>query len=135
MSAAILHTDNQTVFLMTIMAARREAAPKFEFALGHSHEERCTAADTNPPNGPDSVFVRNQVARGADADAAPELNNALHPVFAMSERPGSVYAVFTASRLARLTYPCLRFRQAAWSNSCSGNVCKLCLVGWSSEWD
>jgi hypothetical protein len=61
-----------------------------------SHEERRTAADGNPPDGPNSVFVGDQVGSGDDADAAPELNNALHPVFAMSERPGSVYAVFTA---------------------------------------
>jgi hypothetical protein len=46
--------------------------------------------------GPNSVFVRNQVGRGDDADAAPELNNALQPVFAINDRPGSVYAVFTA---------------------------------------
>jgi hypothetical protein len=58
---------------------------------------KCTAADKTPPERPNSVFVRNQVGRGADADAAPELNNALQPVFAISERPGSVYAVFTAS--------------------------------------
>jgi hypothetical protein len=46
---------------------------------------------------PNSVFVRNQVGRGDDADAAPELNNALQPVFAMiNDRPGRVYAVFTA---------------------------------------
>jgi hypothetical protein len=69
--------------------------------------------DGNSPNDPDSVFVRNQVGRGDDADAAPELNNALHPVFAMSERPGSVYAVFTVLLSARLTYPCLRLRQAS----------------------
>ena len=81
--------------------------------LFRSHEERRTAADGNPPDGPNSVFVGNQVGSGDDADAAPELNNALHPVFAMSERPGSVYAVFTARGSARLTYPCLRLRQAA----------------------
>jgi hypothetical protein len=32
-SAAILHTDNQTVFLITTMAARRGDAPKFECAF------------------------------------------------------------------------------------------------------
>jgi hypothetical protein len=45
---------------------------KFEFALELSHEEGCTAADGNPPQGPNSVFVRNQLGRGDDADAAPE---------------------------------------------------------------
>jgi hypothetical protein len=45
---------------------------------------------SRPPGDPDSVFVTNQVGSGADADAAPELNKALHPVFAISERPGSV---------------------------------------------
>jgi hypothetical protein len=43
-----------------------------------------------PPDGPDSLFAKSQVGNGADAEAAPELNKALQPVFAMSERPGSV---------------------------------------------
>ena len=60
-----------------------------------------------------SAFVRNQVGSGPDADAAPELNKALHPVFAISERPGSVYADFTSSGYIRLTYPCLRLRHEA----------------------
>jgi hypothetical protein len=64
------------------------------------HWETLTKKDVrrriDPPKGPNSVFVRNQVGRGDDADAAPELNNALQPVFAINERPGSVYAVFTA---------------------------------------
>jgi len=58
------------------MAAWRGDAPKFEFALEHSHEERRTAAEGNPPKDPNSVLVRNQVGNGWDADAAPELNNA-----------------------------------------------------------
>ena len=56
--------------------------------------------------------MRNQVGRGAVAEAAPELNNALQPVLAMRDRPGSVYAVFRALPSTRLTYPCLRLRQA-----------------------
>jgi hypothetical protein len=41
-SAAILHTDNQIVFLMTTMAARRGDAPKFECALGElSRSKMC----------------------------------------------------------------------------------------------
>ena len=94
-SAAIRHTDNQMVFRMTIIAAPRGTAPKFEFALKIAHEAKLTAADGFPPMSPDSVFVRDQVGRGDEADTAPELNNALQPVFAMSERPGSVYAIFT----------------------------------------
>jgi hypothetical protein len=97
--------------------------------MGNSHEERCAAAELSPPDDPNSVFVGIQVGRGDVADAAPELNRALQPVFAMSERPGSVYAILATVGSARLTYPCLRFRQAAWSKSFSGNVFKLSLFG------
>jgi hypothetical protein len=50
----------------------------------------CGSGHQGPPSRPNSVFARDQVGSGADADAAPELNKALQPVFAMSERPGSV---------------------------------------------
>jgi hypothetical protein len=68
-------------------AARRPDSNLHGMALTKKDVRRRASG---PPNRPDSVFARDQVGSGADAEAAPELNSALQPVFAMSERPGSV---------------------------------------------
>ena len=88
-SAAILQTDNQTVFLMTTMQTLTKKGVRRRME--------------NPPNVPERASVRDQVGSGPEAEATPELNNALQPVLAMSERPGSVYAVFAAAPSTRLT--------------------------------
>lgn len=91
---------------------------EIRIGIRKSHKETCSAAHLHhPPVLRNNAFSRNQVGTGADAEAAPELNKALHPVFAMSERPRSVYACLTGARAMRLTYPCLRLRHAARSNA------------------